>query len=643
MSAETTTIALVGRQNSGKTSALMHLTGTDQRPVNFPGTSVERQEATSIVDGRVLRWVDLPGLASLTTSSPDEEVAAAYLERGEAGVICAVLDASKLSVDLRLLADLMALGHRTLVALTKEDVALERGLRVDVEALEAALGVPVVSFHGHTGEGADQLARAVISDAPAISSPSWDPDTLANRVVTRAEEAPRVTRSERIDAVLLHPVWGLPIFAALLLGIFELLFVAADPLMGLIEDGQGVLSDLVVGWVATGALQSLLVDGIIAGVGAILVFLPQIVILVFFIAIMEGTGYMARVAFLLDRPLSKVGLSGRSFIPMFTSFACAVPGILATRMIPDERARIATIVTAPLMSCSARLPVYVLLLGAFFPPETAGLVLFGLYALGIVTAAFVAWILRRGVLSGGLGTLMMELPTYQRPVRRVVLSQVLGASRAFVVLAGTVIFAASMLIWLTSYYPRPTNIHAAHEAQRAAVTASGSAGDEARLAIDAQEASAYLEQSWLATSGKAVQPVFGLAGFDWRTTVGILAAFPARELVVPTLGILYSIGDVDPGVYDLDELDGAGEHRDGLRQALRESKRPDGSPVFSPLSALALMIFFALCSQCAATLAAIRRETRSWVWPTFTFVYMTAFAWIAAVGTFQIGTAMGFG
>jgi ferrous iron transport protein B len=228
-------------------------------------------------------------------------------------------------------------------------------------------------------------------------------------------------------------------------------------------------------------------------------------------------------------------------------------------------------------------------------------------------------------------------------VRRVVLSQVVTASRAFVVMAGTVIFAASMLIWLTSYYPRPAEIHAAHEAQRAAVTAAGTAADEARLAIDAHEASAYLEQSWLATSGKAVQPVFGLAGFDWRTTVGILAAFPARELIVPTLGILYSVGDVDPGVYGLDELDHAGERPDGLREALRESKRPDGSVAFSPLSALALMIFFALCSQCAATLAAIRRETRSWAWPTFTFVYMTAFAWIAAVATYQIGTALGLG
>jgi ferrous iron transport protein B len=633
-------LALVGRQNSGKTSTLMHLTGSAQRPVNFPGTSVERVEASVVTDGTRVTWIDLPGLASTSTSSPDEAVTLEFLRSGLADALCVVMDASKLSVELRLLQELAVLELPLVVALTKEDVALERGERVDIVALNRALGVEVVSFNGRSGEGADELSRRALVGARALSSTDWNPEELSRAVIERHEEAGRPTRTERIDDLLLHPIWGLPLFVLILLGIFELLFVAADPLVGWIESGQGVLGDMLSEAVDPGALRSLLVDGLIAGVGSILVFLPQIVILVFFIAMMETSGYMARVAFLLDRPLSRVGLSGRSFIPMFTSFACAVPGILATRMITDERSRIATIVTAPLMSCSARLPVYVLLLGAFFPAQWAGLVLFGLYALGVITAVLVAWLLRRCVLAGGSGTLMMELPNYQRPNWRVVGSQVSSSARAFIRLAGTVIFAASMLIWLTSYYPRPAVIHEAHEAQRRAVAVASEHPEEAVAAIDALEASAYLEQSWLATAGKTVQPIFALAGFDWKTSVGILAAFPARELVVPTLGILYSVGEVDPGDYDVEGMD-SGDRRDGLREALRASRRPDGTPAFSAGVALSLMVFFALCSQCAGTLAAIRRETHSWRWPVFTFSYMTVFAWVAAVVTYQVSLMVG--
>lgn len=633
-------IALVGRQNSGKTSALMHLTGSAQRPVNFPGTSVERAEASTVTDGTSITWIDLPGLASTSTGSPDEAVTLEFLRSGSADALCVVMDASKLSIELHLLRELATFELPLMVALTKQDVALEREMRVNLTALTAALGVDVIGLNGRTGEGAEEVARRAVACHEATLSADWHPEELSRAVEEQFGDAPRRTRTERLDELLLHPIWGLPLFVVMLLGIFEALFVVADPFVGLIEAGQGAVGDLLASAVAPGALRSLLVDGLVAGVGSILVFLPQIAILVFFIAMMETTGYMARVAFLLDRPLSRVGLSGRSFIPMFTSFACAVPGILATRMISDERSRIATIVTAPLMSCSARLPVYVLLLGAFFPAQWAGLVLFGLYALGVITAAWVAWLLRSRVLPGGPSTLLMELPSYQRPAWRVVGGQVLGASRAFIRMAGTVIFAASMLIWLLSYYPRPAVIHDAHEAQRRAVIASSEEPEQALEALDALEASAYLEQSWLATAGKAVQPIFGLAGFDWRTTVGILAAFPARELIVPTLGILYSVGEVDPGEYDVDGI-GTQDREDGLRDALRSSRRPNGTPAFSAGIALALMVFFALCSQCAGTLAAIRRETNSWRWPVFTFVYMTVFAWVAAVATYQVSLIVG--
>ena len=647
-------IALAGRQNAGKTSLVMHLTGTKQRPVNFPGTSVERQESSVLRDGQQLRFVDLPGIASVHAVSPDEAIAVEFL-RGEAGeapdVICVVMDASKLSVELRLLAEIAALGCPVVVALTKNDVASRRGGPVDAEALAAVLELPVIELNAQSGAGSARVLDAA-AGAAGTSPPTpraWDPDQIADAVVTATSGAV-VTRSERVDRIILHRVWGLPILGALMFGLFQLIFSGADPFIGWIEAGQGGLGDWVAGAIPPGALRSFLVDGLVGGVGAIVVFLPQIVLLMALVALLEGTGYMARAAFLLDRVLSRVGLSGRSFVPMVTSFACAVPGILGARIIDDERDRIATIVTAPLMSCSARLPVYVVLIGAFFPSEWAGIVLIGLYGMGIVVAAVVAWLLRRTVLRGGVSALMMELPAYQKPVPRVVLGQVWEGTRAFVVMAGTFIFAVAIVIWFLSYYPRPAEIHAQFEAERSAAAlvvpacgyAAGNRLDSLQY-IDAREARAYLEQSYLARAGKAVQPLFAPAGFDWRTTVGILAAFPARELIVPTLGILYGVGDVDPADYDMAELGLAAQSRDGLRAAMRVAVRPDGSPAVTPLTAIALMVFFALCSQCAATLAAIRRETGSWRWPVFTFAYMTTLAWLAAVAVMQIGQAAGLG
>lgn len=643
------TIALVGRQNAGKTSLLMHLTGSTQHPVNFPGSSVERSEAMARHHGELLRVVDLPGITSLEALSPDEEVALAWLT-GAAGngdrpdAICAVVDAGKLGVELGLVLDLGRLGKPVVVALTKSDVA---GVAIDVTALSEQLGVPVVPVNAHSGEGAatllDRLANAT---APAAPRGRVDLDQLA-RAVSTARPSRAGAFTDRLDAILLHRVFGLPILALLVFGIFQALFVGAEPLMGAIEAGQEALGGWVAGVVPEGALQSFLVDGLVNGVGSVVVFLPQIVLLMIFVSVLEASGYMARAAFLLDRVLSKVGLSGRSFVPMVSSFACAVPAILATRMIDNEKERIATIAVLPLMSCSARLPVYVVLIGAFFPSHQAGLVLFSLYAMGILVAAAVAAILRKTRLRGSHAVLMMELPVYQRPALRVVLRQVWIASREFLATAGTIIVTTAILIWVFSYYPRPAAIHEAHEAERATaqeLVPEGPLRDRRLAAIDAQEKAAYLEQSFLAEAGKAIQPVFEPAGFDWRTTVGVLAAFPAREMVIPTLGILYSVGDVDPGEFDVASLDRAEAHQnEGLSGRLRQATREDGSAAWTSLSALSVMVFFALCSQCMATLGAIRRETRSWKWPLFVFGYMTTLAWLFAVLVFQIGTALGLG
>ncbi len=646
------TIALVGRQNAGKTSLLMHLTGSTQHPVNFPGSSVERAEAIAKSGDQQLRVVDLPGITSLEALSPDEAVALAWL-RGDdkqpsarPDAICVVIDAGKLGVELRLVSELAKLGMPLVVALTKLDVTTQA---VDVAKLRERIGVPVVPVNALTGEGAPLLLATLttLGEVAPAQTP-FDIDAVVREVATpRSQASSRRPLTDRLDAVLLHRVFGLPILALIVFGIFQALFVGADPLMGLIESGQEVLAGAVSGVVPEGALQAFLVDGLINGVGSVLVFLPQIILLILFVALLEASGYMARAAFLLDRVLSKVGLSGRSFVPMVSSFACAVPAVLSTRMIDNERERLATIAVLPLMSCSARLPVYVVLIGAFFPTSQAGIVLFSLYALGIVVAAAVAWILRRTKLRGEHAVLMMELPIYQRPTFRVVRTQVWAATREFLVTAGTIIMATAVVIWVLSYYPRPEAIHLEHAAQRAPLQAELEAAPEERKAavqaqldeIDAREKNRYLEQSFLAEAGKAIQPVFEPAGFDWRTTVGVLASFPARELIIPTLGILYSVGDVDPGEFDVASLDQAEAHRDeGLAGRLRAATKEDGSPAWSSLTALAVMVFFALCSQCMATLGAIKRETRSWKWPLFVFSYMTALAWLAAVAVYQIGS-----
>lgn len=625
------TVLLVGRPNAGKTSLLMHLTGSLQRPVNFPGSSVECVESEVVEAGVRLCVVDLPGIASLEPRSRDEELALAML-RGRAGrtadVVCAVLDAGKLPVELRFLQQLRALGLPIVVALTKTDVARREGFPVDVERLREALGLPLVVVDGFRGTGAAALRGALMATpllAPQSAVPVPVPAAPTRTVACSA--------TDRLDRVLLHPLLGPLLLVAVVLAMFQLVFVVAEPFIGWVEAAQSWVGELVAAAVPTGVVQSFLIDGVVNGVGSSLVFVPQIALLIAFVTIVEATGYMARAVFLLDRPLRKVGLSGKSFVPLTSSFACAIPGIVASRILGDERDRLATIAVAPLMSCSARLPVYVVMLAAFFPAHQAGLVLFLLYALGIATAVAVAMVLRRTALRGGESMLLMELPSYQWPSLRLVATHTWYAVKSFLRTAGTVILFATIVVWALGYFPRPPAIAAAFDAQRAAV-AEGEAGDAERARLDAAEATAYLEQSWLAGIGRTVQPLFAPAGFDWRLTVGVLAAFPARELVVPTLGTLYSLGAVEASA---DEPDAR------LLHALREARGPDGRPTLDSLTALAVMAFFALCSQCAGTLAAIRRETNSWRWPAFTFAYMTALAWLVAVAIQQVGRLLGFG
>lgn len=484
--------------------------------------------------------------------------------------------------------------------------------------------------------------------------------------VTRPAERP-VTRTDRIDAVLTHRLWGTLVFLAVMFLMFQSIFLWAEPLKNLILGAQDALAEVVEGALATGPFRALLVDGVIKGAGGVLVFLPQILILFAFIAVLEDCGYMARAAFLMDRVMSKCGLSGKSFIPLLSSVACAIPGIMATRVIENRRDRLATILIAPLMSCSARLPVYTLLIAAFVARPGApwwlpGLVMFGMYMIGFTVAPLVALLLKRTLLRGEPPVFVMELPAYRRPKVGAALRRMFDAGWAFTVRAGTVILAAMVLVWALLYFPYtdaageayPARVEAAEDAAREQaprlkeLKAKEQPTDAEKTELEALEAAAALPDklngewkrgSALGRFGLWLEPVFRPLGWDWKIGVAALASFPAREVIVGTFGLLYDAGDVDPGsIGDDAAADDEKEKVAGFVAALRDdwSKDPVRGRYGVPV-ALSIMVFFALCCQCASTLAVIRRETNSWAWPLFTFAYMTALAYLGAFATFQLG------
>lgn len=463
---------------------------------------------------------------------------------------------------------------------------------------------------------------------------------LTEGAISRPGELPR-GNSESIDRLLVHRGWGLAIFAMIMYVVFLSVYTWAGPLMDGIEwakgAAQGAIAPLLEG---TPMLQSLVVDAALEGVGAFLVFLPQILILFFFISLLEDTGYMARAAFLMDKMFSWCGLNGKSFVPLLSSYACAVPGIMATRTIEDPKARLATILVAPLMSCSARLPVYILLIGAFIEPQhgpfVASLTLFGMHFVGLVIALPLVLLFNRFLLKTRPQPFVLELPRYHVPRFSDVIWRMWESGVEFVKRAGTIIFAITIVIWALLYFPRPDSVgesaQMAFAAENAMTPEEIAADDEASAAMEKRVAAAYLEQSWMGRMGRTVQPVFALAGFDWRITVGVLASFPAREVIISTLGVIYSLGG---------EVD---EESQSLQQALTKSQWREGprmgQAVFTIPVVLGIMFFFALCSQCGATLAIIKKEAGT-RWALFSFTYMTLLAWIAAVLCFQIGSMLG--
>lgn len=498
----------------------------------------------------------------------------------------------------------------------------------------------VVGRHGDSiramlSESRQRLAAAGCP-IPAIEARTrYAKIRAATAIAVTKPDRPPLTATDKIDRVLTHRVWGSLLFLLLMAVVFQSIFTAAVPAMDVIKSGKDWVADQVRGALPPGPLTSLIVDGVIEGVGGVVVFLPQILILFGFLAVLEDCGYMARAAFLMDKLMSKAGLSGKSFIPMLSSVACAVPGVMATRVIEQPRDRLATILVAPLMSCSARLPVYTLLTAAFLtagrPWWVPGLTLFSMYLIGIVVAPIVAWTLKRTLLRGPAPAFVMELPQYQWPDPKSVVLRMYDRAKAFLVRAGTMILAAMILVWALLYFPSHDPQGRSYDIRLHELRQQAEAAPEAdKAAIESEMATlngAWRRQSLLGRMGRAVEPIVIPLGWDWKIGMAAIASFPAREVVVGVLGQIYNLGR---GGEDIEEP---------LGQALREARwhdDPAGPPVFSAATALSVMVFFALCCQCVSTLAVIRRETQSWRWPIFTFVYMTALAYVGSLLTYQI-------
>jgi len=500
---------------------------------------------------------------------------------------------------------------------------------------DSDLATDVAAYLGDDGENRLNTYRTRLfgSEPPLADEArrrySWVRDVMDD--VQHA--APTITTwGSRFAQFVNQPIPGTIGLFVVMAIVFQAVFAWATPLMDAIDAGTAVLGTLIAENLADGALASFISDGVIAGVGSVIVFLPQILILFLFIIVLEDSGYLARAAYLMDRTMRSVGLSGQSIIPMISSFACAVPGIMATRVIPNRRDRIATILAAPFMTCSARLPVYALLIAAFVPARDIGfmnlqgIVLFGLYMLGIVAGLITALLMRQTALHGPKPTFALMLPEFRRPNLRTVSIQLFGRAMIFLKRAGTVIFAVAVVVWALAYYPRSDEIHAAGAARQdvAAATLSGEALEIASAQIDNEAAAAQLEQSLLGRAGKLVEPIFKPLGWDWKVSAAVIASFPAREVVVAVLGTVYAVGD------EADEAT--------LTERLKSARHADGTPIYSLSMVIGLLIFYACCLQCAATIAVIRRETNSWTWPLFAWTYMTTLGYLGALIAYQVGS-----
>ncbi|TDI61988.1 MAG: ferrous iron transport protein B [Alphaproteobacteria bacterium] len=614
-------LALVGSPNSGKTSLFNALTGARQKVANYPGVTVERRSGRIKTGDVVVDVIDLPGSYSLRGRSPDEEITRDFVLGQFAGeappdVILCVVDATNLRHHLRLALELKAYGRPMLLALNMMDLAQRRGMEIDVEKLSQELAMPVVPTVAVRKAGIEALVQRLSLDIKSLaesdqpSDEPWQPPSIAEfrhlhgeaRRIAQAvivKEGMASTVSRQLDDVLLHPLLGPVILLAVLFLMFQAVFTLAEMPMNLIDSGVVWLQEVLGRSLPAGPLRSLLLHGILAGVGSVLIFLPQISILFLLILLLEGSGYMARAAFLMDKLMAAVGLNGRAFIPLLSSFACAVPGIMATRTIDNPRDRLTTILVAPLMTCSARLPVYTLLIAAFVPNTTIffgagmqGLVMFALYLTGVVFALLVAAVLKRTVTRGSSQPLLMELPSYKVPQVSQVLLGVWTRVKIFLKRAGTIILGIMIILWALASYPAPPP-----GATESAVT-----------------------YSLAGMMGRALAPLFAPIGFNWEIMIALIPGLAAREVAVAALGTVYALSGSEDAVVE------------SLSQVLRAS--------WSLPTALALLAWYVFAPQCVATLVATRRETNSWQWPAFMFTYLIVLAYAAAWITYRVTLAL---
>ncbi|MDT3430944.1 ferrous iron transporter B [Stenotrophomonas maltophilia] len=610
-------IALVGNPNSGKTALFNQLTGSRQKVANYTGVTVERKEGRlRAPSGREFAVLDLPGAYSLHPASLDEAITRDLCRGfypGEAApdVLLCVIDATNLRLHLRFALELRELGKPMVVALNMVDAAQRRGIQVDVAALERELGVPVVETVAVRKQGARALVERLDAMVPHLDAPVPGPEggidyhAKVREILSVAVRMPARTAKidDALDRWLLHPVFGLISLAVVMFLIFQAVYAWATPLMDGIEAGFAWLGALVGSVLPEGPLASLLTDGIIAGVGGVVVFLPQILILFFFILVLEESGYLPRAAFLLDRMMAAAGLSGRSFIPLLSSFACAVPGIMSTRSIQDPRDRLATILVAPLMTCSARLPVYALLIGAFIPQKTVwgvfnqqGLVLFGLYAAGILSALAMSWIMKKWRRDKSEHPLMLELPSYRLPHVRDLAVGLYERGMIFLKRVGGIILALTILLWVLLSFP-------------------AAPADATMPAID---------YSYAGRIGHAMAVFFAPLGFNWQICIALIPGLAAREVAVSSLATVYALSAADD---------------DAASQALT----PLISDGWSLATALSLLVWYIYAPMCISTLATIKRETNSWRQMGFAAFYLFAAAYVAALITYQVTSALGGG
>lgn len=609
-------IALVGNPNCGKTSLFNHLTGTRQKVGNYAGVTVERKVGQfTLPSGKPVRVLDLPGTYSLNATSPDEAITRDVVmgkiaDEGHQDALLCILDATNLKLHLGLVIELIALGRPMLIVLNMMDEARRRGMQINTQKLSERLGVPVVETVAVRNSGIESLLSAL--DQAKYSVPFTEltglkgetahekVENVLHDVVQFVDEEDK--RTDFLDKIFLHPVLGLVSLAVMMFIIFQAVFAWAAPFMDGIETFFGWLGEAVGGAISQPLLNSLVVDGIIAGAGGVIVFLPQILILFFFILVLEESGYLPRAAFLLDKLMYKAGLSGRAFIPLLSSFACAIPGIMASRTISDPRDRLTTIFVAPLMTCSARLPVYALLIAAFIPEQTVlglfnlqGLVLFGLYMAGIVSALCVSFVLKFFHKDKSQHMLMMELPSYRFPDLKNIWIGLLDRAKIFLRRVGGIIFALSILLWFLCTFPQ--------------------APEGATLP--------EIDYSFAGMLGHLLQPIFAPLGFNWQICIALIPAMAAREVVVAALGTVYALSAVDD---------------DAMSNGLASLISSGGDLGWSVATGLSLLVWFVYAPHCLATLATVKRETGSWKTVSFMTIYLFGLAYLMSFLTYQIAT-----